>query len=166
MAQEDTNGTETRNANARGRLDALKARRAAGKGGPGLLAGAPGGRGKGAGGAAAGGKAGGRLRSLMTSPEGAQKRKAIMRLVQMLKTTPDDGSGAVEGTAFTKAGVQKLVEMLQKRASDTGAAGGKTAAAVLRRLTTPGKDAGEGGETVHGVQVSRLVQLAKLAEKQ
>lgn len=171
MAQEDTNGTEPRNANARDRLEALKARRAAGKGGPGLLAAAPGGRAGrggaaggimgGAGGAKAGGRAG-RLKAMFSSPENAQKRKALMKLVQILRDTPDDGTGVVEGTPFTTAGVKKVVDTLQGRTKDAGAQGSKAATVVLRMLTTAGKDGD--GETVHGVQVSRLMRLAQLAK--
>lgn len=166
MAQDETNSTEPRNTNARGRLEALKARRAAGKGGPGLLAAAPGGRGGRDGAAAAGGKAGGkdgRLRAMFAAPENAQKRKALMKLVQLMRNTPDDGTGMVAGTPFSKAGVKKVVDTLQSRAKDAGGQGGKAATVVLRLLTTAGKDGDGGGETVHGVQVNRLAKLAKLA---
>lgn len=100
---------------------------------------------------------------MLTSPENAQKRKALLKLVQMMRDTPDDGSGLVEGTPFTAAGVKKMVDTLQSRAKE-GAQGGKAATVVLRMLTTGGKG-GDGGETVHGVQVSRLARLAQLAKR-
>jgi hypothetical protein len=158
MAQDDTNGAEPRNATARDRLEALKARRA-GKGAAGLMA-APGGR---AGrGAAAGGK-GGKLKAMFTAPENAQKRKALMKLVQIMRDTPDDGTGMVTGTNFSQAGVKKVVDTLQSRSREAGAQGGKAATLVLKMLTTAGKDGG--GETVHGVQVSRLAKLSQLAKR-
>lgn len=188
MAGEDkTDGADPRNANARNRLEALKQRRAAGLGGPavraapagalrpGALGGAAGAGKRGGAAAALGGaggggegqlgKAAGRLRAILSGPEQAGQRKALMRAIRVLTDTPDDGTGSVEGTPFTCAGVKRLVDALEERGRDASAQGAKVANAILRALTSEGK-AGEGGggETVHGVQVSRLRQLARAGE--
>lgn len=171
MVGSDNSDAAGRNANARDRLENLKARRAAGTGAPALIAGAQAQRAKGKGGAGKGAKAegktgggmGARIQALLKGSEGAERRQSLMRVVRILTDTPDDGTGIVTGTPFSVAGVKKLVNTLEARSKDKTASGAGMATQVMVLLAKA--DAEGGGETVHGVQVKRLVQLAKLGEK-
>lgn len=88
----------------------------------------------------------------------AQRRKALGRMARILTDTPADGTGAVPGTPFTRAGVAALVDTLGKRARNEGAPGAKMAARILTFLQARQGDA-EGD--VHGVSVQKLQRLAK-----
>ena len=102
----------------------------------------------------------GRAQTLLTGPDAAQHRKALNRVMRILSETPADATGVVEGTAFTKAGVKALVDMLTKRSADPDAAGAKMAGGLLKLLTAVGKDGTE-DTRVHGVLVARLQQLQR-----
>ncbi len=175
MAGSEKSDAAGRNASARDRLENLKARRAAGTGPQALMAGASAkrgnaGAGAGAGfakgaGQGAGGKGGmaSRVQAALKGPDGADKRKAMMRVVRVLTDTPDDGSGIVAGTPFSYAGVKKLVDMLETRSKEKAGKGAAVATQVLLALS---KGDGDGSDrAIHGIQLRRLEQLAKLGEQ-
>lgn len=88
------------------------------------------------------------------------QKQLIGRLFRMLTQEPDDGSGLVPGTPFTKSGVQRLMTVLTQRAGDEGAPGSKVAESALRFI-----EAREGeAEAVAGVSLAKLQMLAQRAK--
>lgn len=104
-----------------------------------------------------------RLQALLKGADGAERRQSLMRAMRILTDTPDDGTGFVEGTPFSVAGVKKLVNTLESRSKGKGASGAGVAGKAMAFLTKA--DNSQAGETVHGVQVKRLLQLAKLGDR-
>lgn len=85
------------------------------------------------------------------------KRKAIARVVKLLRDTPADATGMVPDTPFSKAGVARLIEMLRERAANPNAAGGKVAGGLMKFLSPK-----DGEAEVHGASVEKLQRAARM----
>lgn len=94
---------------------------------------------------------------------GAQqfRRQMVMRVYKMLTRTPDDGSGMVPGTPFTKAGVAELMTALHERAANQNAPGAKVATNAIGFL----KPAEGDEEAVAGASVAKLQLVARMASR-
>jgi hypothetical protein len=91
-------------------------------------------------------------------PEGGDnemRRKAIGRIMQILTQTPADDTGMVPDTNFSKAGVAKLMGMLNSRKDKPGA---KAADRVMQMLSAKGDEA-----QIHGASVKKLQQAGRMA---
>jgi hypothetical protein len=127
----------------------------------GRRAGAAGGGKAGRGAKAAGGKAGGKLAALTgDGADSEAKRKAIGRVVRILTDTPADGTGMVADTPFSKAGVKRLMDMLNERSAVSGASGARVAGGMLKFLS-----AKDGEESVHGASLQKLQRAGQMAAK-
>jgi hypothetical protein len=91
--------------------------------------------------------------------KGEMRRKAIGRVMKLLTETPADATGMVPGTSFSKAGVARLMEMLDSRAAKPG--GGKAVERVKAFIA-----AKPGEEAVHGASVEKLQRAGEMAAKQ
>jgi len=91
--------------------------------------------------------------------KGEMRRKAISRILKILNDTPADATGMVPGTSFSKAGVARLMQMLDERASGQGS--GKVAQRIKTFLAPQ-----DGEEAVHGASVQKLQRAGQMAAKQ
>jgi hypothetical protein len=90
--------------------------------------------------------------------KGEMRRKAIGRVLKMLTETPADATGMVPGTSFSKAGVARLMEMLDGRAGKPG--GGKAVQRVKAFLAPK-----PGEEAIHGASLQKLQRAGEMAAK-
>ncbi len=101
--------------------------------------------------ASGGAGSGGQARGL---PD-AQKRLFDSAL-KIMETTPADSDGLVPGTRFTQAGVGRVIDLLQAKATAADPKIAKAARAALRLIATePGE-----AEAVRGASVRKLQTLA------
>lgn len=89
------------------------------------------------------------------------RRRMLVRVYRILTRTPDDGSGMVAGTPFTKAGVAELMKQLRERANNEGAPGAKVAGNAIGFL----KPSEAADDAVAGASVAKLQQVARLTAK-
>jgi hypothetical protein len=85
-----------------------------------------------------------------------RQRRQVERALQIMVSTPDDGTGMVEGTSFSKAGVALLKQTLTDRANGTPSRAADGAADALREFAA----APDETEVVHGMSVKKLQTLA------
>ncbi len=105
-----------------------------------------------------------KIRARLTEGDGDQRDRRVQLAVKMrtmLTQTPAGDEGLVDDTPFTKTGVARLMEMLNKRAAATEGAGNKVAANMVEFLS-PDED---GEDTVSGASVKKLQMLAKRTER-
>ncbi len=88
------------------------------------------------------------------------QRMALGWLRRVLMATPDDGTGRVPGTRMTRAGVARLMALLEERRLAEGKPGVLVAQRLYAFLAEQGP---ETGERVHGAKVAQLQKLQRLA---
>lgn len=89
------------------------------------------------------------------------RRKMVTRLHQMLSSTPDDGTGMVDGTPFSLVGVERLMNVLKQRSEDTSKTGAKAAGRMVDFLS-PKKD---GEDAVNGASLNKLQWIANMESR-
>ncbi len=94
----------------------------------------------------------------MPADQRRRQAKLIARARSVLEQTPADARGMVPGTAFTQAGVARLMEILEQRAGNGGGRGIE----VVRKFLAP---ATEDEETVCGASVKKLQMFADRSER-
>lgn len=89
------------------------------------------------------------------------RRKMVIKIHGLLTKTPADERGVVDGTPFSKTGVERLMEVLRKRASDDSQSGAKAAQGMLKFLSS-----GEPGSAeIGGASVDKLQWVAKMGKR-
>jgi hypothetical protein len=89
------------------------------------------------------------------------RKQAMHRAYRVLVDTPVDADGLVPGTAFSVAGLRKLVSMLRTRAANQELAGSKVAQGLLNFMAPSGPDDSQ----VEWMSVAKLQRLAGLAQR-
>jgi hypothetical protein len=111
--------------------------------------------------------AGGELDVVETSPAAAKgggkarQRKLLVKVHGILTKTPQDARGFVEGTQFTVTGVERLMTLLKKRASEADKPGVKAAQKILGMLAAKEDDT----DVVASASVGRLQALSSRVDK-
>lgn len=86
----------------------------------------------------------------------AVSREILAKLGFMLKNTPAGTEGLVEGTAFSKAGVARLMTMLTDKAQGPRTAATEMADRILQMIRAEPGD----GSAVHGASAEKLQKIA------
>ncbi len=89
------------------------------------------------------------------------RRKIVSKMYSLLIKTPAGDDGAVEGTPFSRSGVERLMSVLQKRADEPGVQGAKAAAGMLKFLSVDD----ESDENINGASVEKLRWIAKMGKR-
>jgi len=89
------------------------------------------------------------------------RRKMVIKTFSLLVKTPADDRGKIDGTPFSVASVERLMNILNKRASEADQQGSKAAAAMAKFLSEGDASA----ERVAGASVSKLRWIAEMGKR-
>lgn len=88
------------------------------------------------------------------------RRELVIKIYDLLATTPMDDSGAVEGTPFCVTGVERAMTVLTALSKRDSGPSVRISQNVIRFLTED-----DSAEKVAGVSLEKLQWLAKMGER-